>query len=137
MYSPTEEKDTDIHRLAETLHYMLDMSTNAAEDALRTYITQIEELEARNIDEDEITKDDADFLIGAVKSARNAGDLGARQLAALEEAAADYQDASDTADALRSERDKAIHAAIAAGASKAAVARAAGISAQAVGKMVN
>ncbi|WP_293824067.1 hypothetical protein [uncultured Corynebacterium sp.] len=135
--SLTEEEGTDINRLAETLNYMLDMSTDAAEDALRIYITQIEELEGRSIDEDEITKDDADFLIGAVKSARNAGDLGNRQLAALEEAAADYQAAADIADGLRSERDKAIYAAIAAGASKASVARAAGISAQAVGKMVN
>ena len=135
--SLTEEKGTDIHRLAETLHYMLDMSTHAAEDALRTYITQIEELEDREIDEDEIAGEDADFLIGAVKSARNAGDLGNKELAALEEAAANYQHAADTAESLRQERDKAIRAAIAAGASKASVARAAGISPQAVGKMVN
>lgn len=128
---------TTIDNLAETLHYMLDMDTDAAEDALRTYITQIEELEDREIDENEISEDDADFLISAVKSARTAGDLGARQLAALEEAAADYQQAADTSDTLRQERDKAIRAAIAAGASKASVARAAGISAQAVGKMVN
>lgn len=131
-----EEKGTDIHRLAETLHYMLDMDTDAAEDALRTYISQLEELEGRDIDEDELNEDDADFLIGAVKSARNAGDLGQKQLAALEEAAADYQDAADTADTLRGERDKAIRAAIAAGASQASVARAAGVSKQAISKMV-
>ena len=128
---------TTIDNLAETLHYMLDMDTTAAEGALRTYITQIEELENREIDEDEITEEDADFLIGAVKSARNAGDLGNKELAALEEAATDYQHAADNADTLRQERDKAIRAAIAAGASKASVARAAGISPQAVGKMVN
>lgn len=127
---------TTIDNLAETLHYMLDMDTDAAEDALRTYITQLEELEGRAIDEDELSEDDADFLIGAVKSARNAGDLGQRQLATLEAAAADYQDAADTADALRSERDKAIRAAIAAGASQASVARAAGVSKQAISKMV-
>ena len=127
---------TTIDNLAETLHYMLDMDTDAAEDTLRTYITQSEELEDRSIDEDEINEEDADFLIGAVKSARNAGDLGNKELAALEEATADYQHAADATDALRGERDKAIRAAIAAGASKASVARAAGISAQAVGKMV-
>lgn len=127
---------TTIDNLAETLHYMLDMDKDAAEDALRTYVTQIEELEGREIDEDEISEDDADFLIGAVKSARTAGDLGARQLATLEEAAANYQDAADTADALRSERDKAIRAAIAAGASQASAARAAGVSKQAISKMV-
>ncbi|OFP66500.1 hypothetical protein HMPREF2978_04785 [Corynebacterium sp. HMSC074C01] len=126
---------TTIDNLTETLHYMLDMDEDAAEDALRTYITQIEELEGRDIDEDEISEDDADFLIGAVKSARAAGDLGARQLAAVEEAATAYQDAADTADALRQERDKAIRAALAAGASKASVARAAGVSPQAISKM--
>lgn len=126
---------TTIDNLTETLHYMLDMDEDAAEDALRTYITQIEELEGRNIDEDEISEDDADFLIGAVKSARAAGDLGTRQLAAVEEAATAYQHAADTADALRQERDKAIRAALAAGASKATVARAAGVSPQAISKM--
>lgn len=126
---------TTIDNLSETLHYMLDMETTAAENALRTYIAQIEKLEDREIDEDEITEEDADFLIGAVKSARNAGDLGTRQLAALEEVAANYQHAADTADALRQERDTAIRAAIAAGASKATVARAAGVSPQAISKM--
>lgn len=126
---------TTINNLAETLHYMLDMDEDAAEDALRTYVAQIEELEGREIDEDEISEDDAEFLIGAVKSARAAGDLGERELAALEEAAAAYQDAADTAEALRQERDTAIRAAIAAGASKATVARAAGVSPQAISKM--
>lgn len=131
-----EEEGTTINRLAETLHYMLDMDEDAAEDVLRIYITQIEELEGRDIDEDAISEDDADFLIGAVKSARAAGDLGSRQLAAVEEAATAYQDAADTADALRQERDTAIRAAIAAGASQATVARAAGVSKQAISKMV-
>lgn len=127
---------TTIDHLAETLHYMLDMDEDAAEDVLRIYITQIEELEGRDIDEDAISEDDADFLIGAVKSARAAGDLGSRQLAAVEDAATAYQDAAETADALRQERDTAIRAAIAAGASQATVARAAGVSKQAISKMV-
>lgn len=130
-----EEDGTTINNLAETLHYMLDMDEDAAEDVLRTYITQIEELEDRDIDEDAISEADADFLIGAVKSARAAGDLGELQLADVEEAAFAYQHAADTAEALRQERDKAIRAAIAAGASKATVARAAGVSPQAISKM--
>ncbi|EGT5788814.1 hypothetical protein HMPREF3148_04195 [Corynebacterium sp. HMSC05D08] len=127
---------TTIDNLSETLHYALDMSIDAAEDALRTYIAQIEKLEDRSIDEDEISKDDADFLIGAVKSARRAGDLGQKQLAALEEATADYQHATDTADALRDERDAAIRAAVHGGARVQDVATAAGISRQAVDKII-
>ena len=130
-----EEEGTTINNLAETLHYMLDMDTDAAADVLRTYITQIEELDDRDIDEDAISEADADFLIGAVKSARAAGDLGELQLADVEEAAFAYQHAADTAEALRQERDKAIRAAIAAGASKASVARAANVSPQAISKM--
>jgi hypothetical protein len=130
-----EEDGTDIHRLADTLHYMLDMDTDAAVDALREYIGQMEDIDAREIDEDAICEQDADFLIGAVKSARAAGDLGQKELFALEDAASEYQYAADTAESLRQVRDTAIRAALAAGASASHVARAAGITRQAVAKM--
>lgn len=130
-----EEDGTDIHRLADTLHYMLDMDTDAAVDALREYIGQMEDIDAREIDEDAICEQDADFLIGAVKSARAAGDLGQKELFALEDAASEYQYAVDIAEGLRQERDHAIRAALAAGATQSQVARAAGISRQAISKM--
>nr|DAP49555.1 MAG TPA: hypothetical protein [Caudoviricetes sp.] len=130
-----EEDGTDIHRLGDTLHYMLDMDTDAAVDALREYIGQMEDIDAREIDEDAICEQDADFLIGAVKSARAAGDLGHREMEHVEDCAAEYQDAADTAESLRQERDRAIRAALAAGASASHVARAAGITRQAVAKM--
>lgn len=130
-----EEDGTDIHRLADTLHYMLDMDTDAAVDALREYIGQMEDIDAREIDEDAICEQDADFLIGAVKSARAAGDLGQKELFALEDAASEYQYAVDIAEGLRQERDRAIRAALAAGATQSQVARAAGISRQAISKM--
>nr|DAS06691.1 MAG TPA: KorB domain [Caudoviricetes sp.] len=130
-----EEDGTDIHRLADTLHYMLDMDEDAALDILRGYITEIEDIDGREIDEDEINEQDADFLIGAVKSARAAGDLGQKEIFALEDAATDYQNAADTAESLRQVRDTAIRAALAAGATQSQVARAAGISRQAISKM--
>lgn len=130
-----EEDGTDIHRLGDTLHYMLDMDTDAAVDTLRTYIGQIEDIDGRSIDEDAICEQDADFLIGAVKSARAAGDLGQSELEYVEDCAAEYQDAADTAESLRQVRDTAIRAALAAGASASHVARAAGVSRQAISKM--
>lgn len=130
-----EEDGTDIHRLGDTLHYMLDMDADAAVDILREYISQVEDIDAREIDEDAICEQDADFLIGAVKSARAAGDLGQKDLFALEDAASEYQYAVDIAESLRQVRDTAIRAALAAGATQAQVARAAGISRQAISKM--
>lgn len=130
-----EEDGTDIHRLGDTLHYMLDMDTDAAVDTLREYITQMEDIDDREIDEDAICEQDADFLIGAVKSARAAGDLGQKELFALEDAASEYQYAVDIAEGLRQERDRAIRAALAAGTTQSQVARAAGVSRQAISKM--
>lgn len=126
---------TTLPRLAETLHYMLGMDTTAAEEALRGYLQQVERMDDRTIDEDNISDDDAEALIGAAKAARRAGSLGDKELATVEESAARYQDATTTADDCRAERDHCIHRALAAGASKRAVARAAGISVQAVSKI--
>ena len=130
------EETTDINRLADTLHYMFDMDTSAARDILRDYITQLEQADDSTIDEDEISRDDADFLIESVKSARVSGDIAGNKLAEVEEAAADYRGMQEEADTLRELRDKAITTAVAAGASKADVARAAGISKQSVAKVV-
>lgn len=126
---------TTLNRLAETLHHMLDMETAAAEETLRGYLQQIERTDGRTIDEDDIDENDADFLIGAVKAARRAGDLGGRALSDLEETAARYRAVLDNADAARAERDICIRKALHAGASQAAVARAAGLSRQAISKM--
>lgn len=130
------EETTDIATLAATLHYLYDMDIPVARDILRTYIDQMVEYEGRPIDEDTISRDDADFLISSIKAARSAGDLGEVEMAALATAGAAYRDAQDTAEYLRVRRDSAINAAVACGVSKADVARAAGISKQAVAKIV-
>lgn len=119
---------TDVDRLAETLHHMLDMDEDAARGVLREYIRQIEELDGRDLDEDALSEEDAEFLIKAVKSARLAGDLGQRELAELEDIASEWRDAHDMAEALRDQRDRAICAALDAGAAAGTVARAAGVS---------
>lgn len=131
-----EEESTDINALADTLHYLYGMNVTTARDILHDYIDQLRQYEGRPIDEDAISRDDADFLISSIKSARAAGELGGVEMAALATAGAAYREAQDTAEYLRVRRDEAINAAVACGVSKADVARAAGISKQAIAKIV-
>lgn len=112
------------------------MDTEAAEGIARTYLDQIEKLEDRSIDEDELTQDDFDFLLGAIDSARRAGDLGLRELDLISEAALEMETQEDRLRAARDERDAAIRAAVHAGARIQDVATAAGISRQAVDKII-
>lgn len=133
--SLSEENGWDIYRLSDLLHYMIDIDADAAVDILRGYIDQAERVDGRWINEDAICEKDVDFLISSVKAARAAGDLGQSELEYVEECAAEYQDAADTAECLRQDRDRAIRDALAAGESPAQVARAAGITRQAVAKM--
>lgn len=126
-----------IEQLATGLNIALDMDEKVAQSALRSYIKKTNELAGRDIDPEAIKEDEADFLVGVVKAAHRAGDLGLRQLAQLEEAASEYQHAADTADALRQERDEAIRAAVGAGASKRATAAAAGVTRQYLDRVLN
>ena len=127
---------TDIGALADTLHYLYGMNVTTARDILRDYIDQMKKYAGRPIDEDNISRDDADFLIESIKSARDAGELCKGELSEVEKYAADYRGMQEEADIMRELRDKAINAAVACGASKADVARAAGISKQAIAKIV-
>lgn len=131
-----DTETTDIRALAETLHYLYDMDIDIARATLRNHIELCEKNAGRSIDEDNIARSDADFLISSIKTARAAGELCEIEMAELATATAAYQDVQATADALRTRRDTAITAAVAAGASKAAVSRVAGISKQAVAKIV-
>ena len=131
-----EEDPTDIAALADTLHYLWGMDIDIARATLRNHIELHEKHTGKSIDEDTIDRADADFLISSIKTARAAGELCEIEMAELATATAAYQDVQATADALRTRRDTAINAAVAAGASKAAVARVAGISKQAVAKVV-
>lgn len=108
------------------------ITDDAAETALTTYMEQIEALEQRTIDPDDISDDDAAFLLESVVQAQRAGDLGTRELAALEEvmpgverAQADLVDAEQT-------RNRAIMEALDAGARVKDVAAVTGLSRQRV-----
>ncbi|MFW9155596.1 hypothetical protein ACOJA9_07055 [Corynebacterium striatum] len=123
----------DVAIAAHTKH---GMDTTAAETIARTYLDQIEKLEDRSIDEDELTQDDFDFLLGAIDSARRAGDLGLRELDLVSDASLEMEAQEDRLRAARDERDDAIRAAVHAGARVQDVATAAGISRQAVDKII-
>ncbi|MFS0294876.1 hypothetical protein ACL1CZ_11900 [Corynebacterium striatum] len=123
----------DVAIAAHTKH---GMDTTAAETIARTYLDQIEKLEDRSIDEDELTQDDFDFLLGAIDSARRAGDLGLHELDLVSDASLEMEAQEDRLRAARDERDAAIRAAVHAGARVQDVATAAGISRQAVDKII-
>lgn len=123
----------DVAIAAHTKH---GMDTEAAEDIARTYLDQMDTEDGIERDEDELTQDDFDFLLGAIDSARRAGDLGLHELDLISDAALEMASQEDRLRAARDERDAAIRAAVHAGARIQDVANAAGISRQAVDKII-
>lgn len=109
-----------------------DMTDAAAQDALDTYLREIEEIDQRTIDRNAIDTDDVAFLIAAVGSAHGAGDLGVRELGALEELMPDVQRAQAEVLRMEQERNTAIVAALNAGARVKDVAAASDLSRQRV-----
>lgn len=98
--------------LIDQITARLDITREAASYALDTYISQVETLENREIDQDNITQEDADFLTGAVFAGHQAGDFGTRELWDLQEKAQAVEEARDMLKHAESERDKAIRAAL-------------------------
>lgn len=123
----------DVAIAAHTKH---GMDITAAEGIARTYLDQMDTEDGIERDEDELTQDDFDFLLGAIDSARRAGDLGLRELDLISGAALEMEAQEDRLRAARDERDTAIRAAVHAGARIQDVATAAGISRQAVDKII-
>lgn len=123
---------TDIQTLAIRTAAKLDLTDDTAEDALQEYIRQIEALESREIDRDDINDDDAAFLTESMVQAQRSGDLGQRQLAALEELMPQVQAAQDTLATMEQQRNEAIREALGAGARVKDVAAASGLSRQRV-----
>lgn len=119
---------TTIHDLALRTAGALGITDEAAQDALDTYRTQIEAMESRTIDPDDISDDDAGFLTDAVRAAQRSGDLGERELANLEETVARRTIAADDLATAEQLRDKAIRAALGAGARVKDVMEVAGLS---------
>lgn len=116
--------NTLANRISENLGITLEAATAAAED----YLNQIEALEQRNIDREDILPDDAAFTEEAVYRAQRAGDMGHREEALLDEALATYQQAEQDLETAKQVRDDAIRAALSAGSKVANLVRQTGLS---------
>lgn len=123
---------TDLHTLAIRTAGRFDMTDEAAEDTLRIYLKQVESVDQRTIDPDNINDDDADFLVEAVAHAHSDGLLGEREVDYVYEVSMDYADARSRLTDAEAERNTAIKAALDAGARVRDVAAAAGLSRQRV-----
>ena len=93
---------------------------------------QLETLEDRHIDRDNINDEDADFLAESVAQAQRAGDLGQQELRLIEEALPEVERAQAVLADAEAHRNAAIKAALNAGARVKDVAAAAGLSRQRV-----
>ena len=107
---------TDLDTLTRLVATALDITDEAAHDSLETYIDQLARETGDTISPDEISDDDAAFLMESCREAQRAGDLGERQLADLEEAARAYDDAHADFQPTEQQRMTAVRAALAAGA---------------------
>lgn len=67
---------TDTNTLTTTLAARLNLTEDTVHTALSAYLDQMEYLDGRTINPDNLTDDDAEFLAGAITSAHTAGDLG-------------------------------------------------------------
>lgn len=111
-----EPEATDLGTLAARVSGRLGIDDNAASDALKTYIGQIEEIDERTIDVDEISEEDADFLMGACVAGQRAGDFGEQELVEVKELVEQLDHAEQVVEDLRQRRDAALRRALASGA---------------------
>jgi len=116
------------HDVAVAIHHKHGVDTGFAAEAVETYIAQIEDVDGREIDRDEISEDDADFIIAAFASAQRAGDFGARELDDVADAATTAEAAESAAHDAMVDRDRAIRHALARGARVVDVMAASGVS---------
>lgn len=118
---------TTSHDIATAIHHKHGVDTDFAAEAVETYITQIEDIDDREIDRDEITEDDADFIMGAFASAQRAGDFGTRELDTVAYAARSVEDADRMLRDAQATRDRAIRNALSRGARVVDVVEASGV----------
>jgi hypothetical protein len=117
---------TDITTLATRIAEQHDIDDAAARDLAETYLEQIEEVDGKTIDREEITPEDADFVLGAVDAAQPATTVA--PLDDLADAVQAHHDAEQDLLTARSIRDQAIRAALAAGTPWSEVIAATGLS---------
>lgn len=119
---------TDIDTLTRLVATALDITDEAAHDSLEIYIDQLARETGDEIDPDEISDDDAAFLMETCREAQRSGDLGDRQLADLEDAARTYDQAHSNFQTAEQQRIAAVRAALAAGARVVDICRITGMS---------
>ena len=118
---------TTAHDLATAIHHKHGVTIDFATETVDTYITRIEDVDDSEIDRDNIPEDDADFIIAAFASAQRHGNFGTRQLDDVADAAWAADQAQDSLDQARDDRDRAILNALAHGARVVDVMAAAGV----------
>ncbi|KGF17351.1 hypothetical protein [Corynebacterium freneyi] len=118
---------TTAHDIAATIHHKHGVTFDFAAEAVETYIAQVEDVDGRDIDREEILDDDAEFIITVFASAQRAGDFGIRQLDDVADAADAVDVAQATLDQAMADRDRAIRHALAHGARVTDVVAAAGV----------
>ena len=115
------------HDVAVAIHHKYGVDTDFAAEAVESHITQIEEIDVREIDRDAIDEDYADFIIAAFASAQRAGDFGTRELDDVADAARASDEAETAAHDAMIARDRAIRHALARGARVVDVMAASGV----------
>lgn len=123
--------------LAITLAADTGITTTAIETALDTYIEQIEQLEGRDIDRDDITDEDEEFLTEAIRAAIHNGEMGGQEVEQLSDIAAQHRDAEDALAEARADLDRAIIAATNAGARQVDIAQITGLSVATIRRITN
>ena len=113
------------------------ITTTAIETALDTYIEQIEQLEGRDIDRDDITDEDEEFLTESIRAAIHNGEMGGQEVDQLSDIAAQYRDAEDDLAEARADLDRAIVAATNAGARQVDIAQLTGLSVATIRRITN
>lgn len=123
--------------LTITLATDTGITTTAIETALDTYIEQIESLENRDIDRDDITDEDEEFLTEAIRAAIHNGEMGGQEVEQLSDIAAQHRDAEDALAEARADLDRAIIAATNAGARQVDIAQITGLSVATIRRITN
>ena len=117
----------DLDTLTRLVASALDITDDAARDSLEIYIDQTARENGDEINTDEISDDDAAFLMESCREAQRAGDMGDQQLSDLEDAARAYDQAHSDFQTAEQQRIAAVRAALAAGARVVEICRITGM----------
>lgn len=118
----------DLNTLANRISAKLGITTEAAETAAEEHLQQIEALDQRIIDREDIDPETAVSVEDSVYRDQRAGEMGHREEALLDEALTAYRKAEQDLLAAQQQRDDAIRAALDAGSKMANLVRQTGLS---------